>query len=306
MQHQRPDDDEPRRRSWSGSRPTAARGCRRCSPPATRCSRSTRCRWPATGNGTPPRGPRATRATRRCWPTWSAPTGTTTGRSPVTASWPRRSRCWPGRTSRWCWMRGRQANLLRSTLREFYPAALDAFDELTSRDALAVLAIAPTPAAGRGAVPVEDRRRAAPRRVGNATSTTRAEQIQAALRAPQLEQPPLVADAFGATVTAWSRCSPPAVTQIAASKRQLEAPFGQHPDAEIVLSPARARHRPRRPGARRVRRRPRTATPTPRPARTTPGPARSPTPPAPDASCSPATRPTSGCATRSTCKPSPP
>ena len=31
----------------------------------------------------------------RCWPTWSAPTGITTGRSPVTARWARRSRCWP-------------------------------------------------------------------------------------------------------------------------------------------------------------------------------------------------------------------
>ncbi len=50
------------------------------------------------------------------------------------------------------WTRQRQANALRSTLREFYPAALAAFGgggELTSWDALAVLEIAPTPAAGR-------------------------------------------------------------------------------------------------------------------------------------------------------------
>ena len=48
------------------------------------------------------------------------------------------------------WSRQRQTNQLRSTLREFYPAALEAFDELAGRDALAVLAIAPNPAAGRG------------------------------------------------------------------------------------------------------------------------------------------------------------
>ncbi len=48
-----------------------------------------------------------------------------------------------------CWMRGQQANQLRSTLREFYPAALVAFEQLTSADALAVLAIAPTPEQGR-------------------------------------------------------------------------------------------------------------------------------------------------------------
>jgi transposase len=48
------------------------------------------------------------------------------------------------------WTRQRQANQLRSMLREFYPAALEAFgDDLAGRDALAVLAIAPTPAAGR-------------------------------------------------------------------------------------------------------------------------------------------------------------
>jgi hypothetical protein len=34
-------------------------------------------------------------------------------------------------------------------LREFYPAALVAFDDLAGRDALAVLATAPTPAAGQ-------------------------------------------------------------------------------------------------------------------------------------------------------------
>ena len=46
------------------------------------------------------------------------------------------------------WSRQRQANQLRSMLREFYPAALHAFDDLHGRDALAVLAAAPTPRAG--------------------------------------------------------------------------------------------------------------------------------------------------------------
>ena len=47
------------------------------------------------------------------------------------------------------WSRGRQTNGLRSTLREFYPAALAAFDDLTSGDALEVLRVAPTPELGR-------------------------------------------------------------------------------------------------------------------------------------------------------------
>jgi len=56
------------------------------------------------------------------------------------------------------WTRQRQTNQLRSMLREFYPAALEAFDDLGSGDALAVLAVAPTPAAGRQlSVTFEDR-----------------------------------------------------------------------------------------------------------------------------------------------------
>ena len=48
------------------------------------------------------------------------------------------------------WSRQRQANMLRSMLREFYPAALVAFgDDLAGRDALAVLAVAPSPEQGR-------------------------------------------------------------------------------------------------------------------------------------------------------------
>ena len=48
------------------------------------------------------------------------------------------------------WSRGRQTNALRSTLREFYPAALVAFDDLASSDATEVLKIAPTPSLGAG------------------------------------------------------------------------------------------------------------------------------------------------------------
>ena len=59
------------------------------------------------------------------------------------------------------WTRQRQTNQLRSTLREFYPAALDAFGDLAGRDGLAILAIAATPAAGRRSVTLEDRRHVA-------------------------------------------------------------------------------------------------------------------------------------------------
>src|SRR6476659_592972 len=46
------------------------------------------------------------------------------------------------------WARTRHANMCRSGLREYYPAALEAFDSLTDGDALAVLGRAPTPEQG--------------------------------------------------------------------------------------------------------------------------------------------------------------
>jgi hypothetical protein len=49
------------------------------------------------------------------------------------------------------WSRQRQLNSLRSAMREFYPGALAAFGtDLSHRDALALLEIAPNPEAGRG------------------------------------------------------------------------------------------------------------------------------------------------------------
>jgi transposase len=133
------------------------------------------------------------------------------------------------------WMRGRQVNLLRSTLREFYPGALQAFDDLGHSDALAVLQLAPTPAAGRKLS--LSKIASALRRAGRQRNVeSKAKQIQAALRAPQLEQPPLVAEAFGATVTAYVTLLAASAGQLAGLEGQLQASFGQHPDAEIVLS----------------------------------------------------------------------
>lgn len=134
-----------------------------------------------------------------------------------------------------CWMRGRQVNPLRSTLREFYPGALNAFDELSHSDSLAVLQLAPTPDRGRSLS--RSKIASALRRAGRQRNLeVRAEQIQAALRAPQLEQPPLIAEAFGATVTAYVTLLATSIGQVASLEGHLEQSFGQHPAAEIVLS----------------------------------------------------------------------
>ncbi len=133
------------------------------------------------------------------------------------------------------WTRQRQTNQLRSTLREFYPAALEAFDDLASGDALAVLAIAPSPATGRqlsrSKIAAALRRGGRQRRIDE-----RAEEIQTALRTEQLEAPGVIADAMAATVTAVVAVITELVTQITALEAQLADRFEQHPDTKIIRS----------------------------------------------------------------------
>jgi transposase len=133
------------------------------------------------------------------------------------------------------WSRQRQANLLRSTLREFYPAALAAFDDLDGRDALAVLAIAPNPL--RGKALSQSKIASALRRAGRQRNIdTTAEKIQTALRTEQLTALPAVAAAFGHTVTALVGVLGELSRQIEAIEGQLSTHFDQHPDALILRS----------------------------------------------------------------------
>jgi transposase len=134
------------------------------------------------------------------------------------------------------WSRQRQTNTLRSMLREFYPAALLAFGEdLSGRDALAVLAIAPTPERGR-TLPrskIEATLRRAGRRRNHAAV---AERIQAALRSDQLAARPGVVGAYGVSVQALVAVITELVAQTAVLEAEVGASFGRHPDAEIYLS----------------------------------------------------------------------
>jgi hypothetical protein len=133
------------------------------------------------------------------------------------------------------WTRQRQGNQLRSTLREFYPAALEAFTSLTSPDALAVLAVAPTPTLGRALsrskIAASLRRGGRQRRIDE-----RAIEIQQALRSEQLQAPELVAEAMGATVTALVAVIAELSTQITSLETGLADRFDQHPDAKIIRS----------------------------------------------------------------------
>ena len=100
------------------------------------------------------------------------------------------------------WSRQRQTNTLRSMLREYYPGALAAFGaDLAGRDALAVLALAPTPE--QGARLSEHQVGAALRRAGRQRNiTTRAADIVAALRTEQLAARPGVVSAYAAAAQA--------------------------------------------------------------------------------------------------------
>ena len=133
------------------------------------------------------------------------------------------------------WTRQRQLNQLRSTLREFYPAALDAFEQLGHSDALAVLAVAPTPELGRqlsrSKIAAALRRGGRQRRVDE-----RAEKIQTALRADHLAASAIVSNAMGSTVTALVAVAAELVVQIGRLEEELADRFELHPDAKIIRS----------------------------------------------------------------------
>ena len=202
------------------------------------------------------------------------------------------------------WTRQRQTNQLRSTLREFYPGALSCFDDLHGTDAVAVLAVAPTPPLGRSLsrskIASALRRGGRKRRVEE-----RAAEIQASLRSAQLAAPDVVAKAMGASVAALVAVIAELNAQIARLESELTDRFDKHPDAEIIRS---------LPGLGTIlgagcslsSGTTRTAIATPSLARTTPARHPSPKPRASTASCSPATPATGAWPTPATSGPSPP
>jgi transposase len=133
------------------------------------------------------------------------------------------------------WARTHHTLRLRSALREYYPAALEAFEDLDDRDALAVLGRAPTPeqAAALGLPAI----RSALKRGGRQRYIdTRAREIQAALRRQQLTAPAAVSAAFAATTRATVAIIVELNRQIAEIELTLAEHFKTHPDADIYLS----------------------------------------------------------------------
>lgn len=133
------------------------------------------------------------------------------------------------------WSRARETNRLRNALREYYPAALAAFEDLDDRDALAVLGRAPDPTTGARLTLSQIKavlRAGGRRRYLDAT----AQRIQDALRSEQLAAPAPVAAAYAASTKALVGLLVAYNTQIRDLEAQLGQSFEQHPDAAIYLS----------------------------------------------------------------------
>ncbi|WP_433417604.1 IS110 family transposase [Microtetraspora malaysiensis] len=133
------------------------------------------------------------------------------------------------------WERTRAGQRLRHALREYFPAALTAFEDLDAAEALDLLAKAPDPASAAkltvGQISAALKRA---RRRGDLAA--RAGEIQAALRTEHLGQPEVVATAYAMSVRALVAVLVVIGQQVKTLQGQVEEWFGRHPAAEIIVS----------------------------------------------------------------------
>lgn len=134
------------------------------------------------------------------------------------------------------WSRTRHVLQLRSVLLEYFPAMVAAADgHVGTRDALAVLAIAPDPAATRRLS--QAKLASALKRAGRVRNLERtAARFHQVLQGPHLEATPGVLAAGRANASALIAVIAALNTQIAAMEVLLADRFEVHPDAEIVCS----------------------------------------------------------------------
>ncbi len=132
------------------------------------------------------------------------------------------------------WERTRAVQRLRHALREYFPAALEAFEDLDAADTLEMLAKAPDP--GSAARLSVNQISVALTRARRRDVAAKAAAIQAVLRGEHLSQPAVVTAAYAVSVQALVALLVTLNEQVKALQRQVEAYFGRHPDAEIILS----------------------------------------------------------------------
>jgi transposase len=132
------------------------------------------------------------------------------------------------------WERTREVQRLRHQLREYFPAALEAFEDLDAPEALELLARAAEPA--RAAKLTRAQVSAALKRAGRRNITERATTVLAALRGEQLGQPEILTAAYAAAVRSLIAVITVLNEQVKVLEQQVRDHFGRHPDAEVILS----------------------------------------------------------------------
>ena len=132
------------------------------------------------------------------------------------------------------WDRTRQILRLRSALRESFPAALKAYNELDAPDTLQLLRLAPDP--DKAARLSKRQIVAALARANRRNTEAVADRIYAILRASELRQAGPVQSAFAAIVAAQVEIITTLNEQIDVLGEVVADHFGRHPDAELITS----------------------------------------------------------------------
>ena len=132
------------------------------------------------------------------------------------------------------WERTRAVQRLRHQLREYFPAALEAFEDLDAPDTLELLGKAPEP--GRAARLTRAQVSAALKRARRRNIPDKATAVLAALRGEHLGQPAVVTAAYAGTARSLIALITTLNEQVKTLEEQARDHFGRHPDAEVYLS----------------------------------------------------------------------
>ena len=171
------------------------------------------------------------------------------------------------------WDRTRAVQRLRHQLREYFPAALEAFEDLDAPDVLELLGKAPDPA--RAAKLTRAQVAAALKRARRRDIAGKADAILAALRGEHLGQPPALTAAYAATARSLIAVITTLNAQVKILEEQVREHFGRHRTLRST-SPSPAWQPSSAAGCSASSATTPAGTSARRPARTTAAPARSP------------------------------
>jgi len=132
------------------------------------------------------------------------------------------------------WERTRHVLRLRSTLREYFPSAIEAFEDLAAQDAVKFLERAPDP--GRAAKLSRSQLMVLLRAARRHHVEAKADVLLAVLRAPALRQQPTLEGAYASVVAGQISIITALNEQIAQLQKVVAEHFGRHPAADIYLS----------------------------------------------------------------------